>query len=229
MALLNHTPFDNIHSQLDSSINPYVSMVESNDLERTLAIFHGEKLKGAKGNWREQFSAPPKKHILEIGCHLGATLCDYAELIPDYGFIGVDVTFKRVVTAAQRARQRGLDNVLIAMFNAKFIEQIFENNELDDVLVFFPDPWEKRRQRKHRLFSQGFIEDLYKVTKSGGGIWFKTDHKNYSNEVAKAFFDSSFRLTASNSLVHKYQLETTFQRKFRLQGKPYYEYKWSKI
>jgi len=226
MALLNQSPFENIHTQLDRSVNPYVGMV-SNSEDTGVKVLHGDSLVSIKGNWRESFRVKPEKLVLEIGCHLGSTICEYAKLLPNYGFIGVDVTFKRVVTTAQRAEKNRLKNLSVALFNAKFISDLFAEGELDDVLVFFPDPWEKRRQRKHRLFSQGFIDDLYKVTKPGGGVWFKTDHLNYSEEVVQAFSKSLFTPGESSSMVHKYPMETTFQRKFRLKGQSYYEHKWS--
>jgi len=228
MALLNHSPFENIHTQIDASVNPYVSMI-ADKTENGPRVLHGDSLVSIRGKWRDQFEVKPKKLILEIGCHLGSTLCDYAELLPEYGFIGVDVTFKRVVTTAQRAEKNRRNNVVVALFNAKFIGQLFCDEELDDILVFFPDPWEKRRQRKHRLFSQQFIDDLYKVTKTGGGVWFKTDHKDYAAKVEGAFSESLFTAGESTSKIHKHPLETTFQRKFRLKGQSYYEHKWSKI
>jgi tRNA G46 methylase TrmB len=51
---------------------------------------------------------------------------------------------------------------------AQNIDKMFNKCEIDKTYVFFPDPWGKKdRQKKHRLFQEKFIRDLYEKTKTG--------------------------------------------------------------
>ena len=60
---------------------------------------------------------------------------------------------------------------------AQNISKIFEKWEVSLTYIFFPDPWDKKdRQRKNRLFSDKFVNDLYVVTKKDWKVIFKTDH-----------------------------------------------------
>ena len=45
--------------------------------------------------------------------------------------------------------------------------------------MFFPDPWPKRKHRRHRLFSPLFLDALHKKLETGGRLQFATDHAEY--------------------------------------------------
>ena len=70
-----------------------------------------------------------------------------------------------------------ISNFVLVKSMAQNISKIFEKWEVSLTYIFFPDPWDKKdRQRKNRLFSDKFVNDLYVVTKKDWKVIFKTDH-----------------------------------------------------
>src|SRR5690606_23746557 len=114
-----------------------------------LPLSYGPNLKNLQGKWSETFEErmgfKPSQIICEVGCHKGRTICEMASAHPDKAFVGLDITFKRVVTTARKAKDRGLKNVFSVLANAKAIEKLFVPGELDGFVMFFPDPWSKKK------------------------------------------------------------------------------------
>ena len=170
----------------------------------------------------------PTKLILEIGVHNGRTMSEMAKNHSDFGFIGMDITFKRVVTSAKAAKESSCSNILSILGDARFIDEIFQDEELDAVIAFFPDPWIKKPgQTSKRLFKKDFLQMLSNKLKPNGSFWFKTDAQSYFQEVEQSLQDTS--LLASEKLefiADTYR--STFERKFLRKNLPIFEGVWSK-
>jgi tRNA (guanine-N7-)-methyltransferase len=54
---------------------------------------------------------------------------------------------------------------------------------LDEVRVFFPDPWPKSRHAKRRLVQQGFLELVASRLRPGGTLHVATDWAPYADQV----------------------------------------------
>jgi tRNA G46 methylase TrmB len=69
-----------------------------------------------------------------------------------------------------------VDNTKLEKYNSNFvvlkdyaenIDKIFDKEEITDTLVFFPDPWARKKSwLKRRLVKKDFLDKLYKITKS---------------------------------------------------------------
>lgn len=191
MPIRNRDIFEDFPAKLNLDVNPWVSQLIEGRRNNSLPAFYGPWLKGKKGRWKDVFvengfsTGGPAKIVLEIGVHKGKTLIEMAEAFPEYGFVGLDITFKRVVATAQKARERNLNNVISVLADARYMEQLFAKNELAGSLVFFPDPWLKKKSQRHnRLLNEGFIKELRQFVEDDGFFWFKTDAEDYFNEVS---------------------------------------------
>lgn len=234
MPLKHHDPFVSSAERLNEKVNPYVALLRESAVEGSLPLAFGPLLKDMPGTWREKIAAyhqrqkPLNKLVLEIGCHKGLTLTTMATTFPDVGFIGLDITYKRVVTTAQRVSKLGLRNTFCAMANAHGLEQLFTPRELDAVVIFFPDPWiKKARQAKNRLVCDDFATSLSKVLAPGGMVWFKTDQESYFQDASKAFEDHGFEqvgLEAAPLLGQDFT--SAFELRFHAQGFPTYGCRW---
>lgn len=218
MAQRFNDPFAEPAPHLKSDSNPYLHVLRGAS-DADLPIKFGAGLKGIAGAWREKFAMPqaPDELILEIGCHLGKNLCEFATDYPDKAFIGADITFKRVCKSAMRAKERQLTNIQAILFNAKHLRAVFAPQELSGTVIFFPDPWVKERRAKHRLIGPEFAEALFSVTGVGGFLWFKTDQEPYFNDACAAFSDAGF-VACERTAMTKQDYLSTFERKFKLAG-----------
>ncbi|MEZ4741165.1 MAG: tRNA (guanosine(46)-N7)-methyltransferase TrmB [Bdellovibrionota bacterium] len=226
--MLHTNLFDDVASRLDSQVNPYVSKLMEGQLDGTLPITYGPALDGMKGKWINKFPERLKENklILEIGCHKGKTIIEMAKAFPDLNFIGMDITFKRVVMTAQRAKKADLDNVAVILGSAKQLDSIVADHELDGVIIFFPDPWSKKKQAKNRLINRQFSEILARKVKKSGFLWFKTDKKEYFDESCNHLKLNGFMDTLVPNSLCRQTFESTFERKFRLEKLPIYEKTW---
>jgi tRNA (guanine-N7-)-methyltransferase len=164
--------------------NPFVALVDTKpelilrgNREQGLFDESKTKLNAALGSYRNV--------CVEVGCGSGGHLIERASRSPDTLFIGFELRFKRVFRTAEKAEERGLKNVLVIQHDASLIDSIFGVGSLTGLFILFPDPWEKRRWRKHRILSDSFLSSAAKLLKPGGILHYKTDHREYFEETVK--------------------------------------------
>lgn len=190
-------------------------------------ILLGEELAPLRGRWHEAFGRMAPLHV-EIGFGKGEFLIAMAKRHPDCNFFGWEITYKKVVQAAQKAQRHGLQHLCLTLAHAQFMSRIFAEGEVDAVHVNFPDPWQRARDRKNRLFQGAFLEQLHQVLKPGGMIYHKTDHHEYFNRTRQLFMaDGRFVERFATEDLHQSEraeqnIPTNFERLFTRQGLPTY-------
>ena len=60
---------------------------------------------------------------------------------------------------------------------------------MNEILIFFPDPWPKSRHHKRRLLNNYSIDLIFKKIKKDGVFHFASDHINYSFQTKKLLSD----------------------------------------
>lgn len=218
-----------------ASVNPYLKTLKDNRQSAALPLCFGEDLKDLAFNWEKTFSKQnssqkkPEKIILEIGIHKGLILTQMAKDHPSWSFVGCDITYKRVVSSAQKLLKEGLTNAICLLANAKQIGLLFEPSSLDGVVIFFPDPWNKKpKQAVHRLITEDFCKDLYAILKPGGSVWLKTDAISYFQNSELLFQKSGFsKKTNENPLFSKHYT-SVFEERFAQKAVPTYSGVWMK-
>jgi tRNA (guanine-N7-)-methyltransferase len=231
MPQRNPDPFQSRAAHLNATVNPYVAVLRDAAKDGSLPLAFGAQLEGLAGRWRSRFPSPPDKLVLEIGCHKGQTLLAMAKDMPATGFVGLDITYKRVVTTAQRVKAQGVPNAFLAMANARALAKLFAPGELDGVVIFFPDPWVKKaRQAKHRLVDASFIAQLATVVAPGGFVWLKTDQEIYFAGAREAFTEHGAAFAATTTLAGMTDVNYTsaFEQRFHAQNLPTFAGKWSR-
>lgn len=128
-----------------------------------------------KGNWRKDFFKNENPVVLELGCGKGEYTLDLARRNPDKNFIGIDIKGARYWRGAKTALEEGLSNVIFLRIHIEMIENVFAEDEVDEIWITFPDPQIKYRRTKHRLTNQEFLEKYFKILKPEGVVHLKTD------------------------------------------------------
>ena len=142
---------------------------------------------GWKKLFAERMEKPPVGLTLEIGCSNAEFLCAVARNNPETAFVGIDWKFKVVYKGAKRIHRDGLKNAMLVRGTAHDLSKVFGEAELDEIWIFFPDPWAKKGQLKKRLMQEQFLLDAHKALKPHGRIFFKTDHPGYFQWVLALF------------------------------------------
>ncbi len=98
---------------------------------------------------------------LEIGFGNGESLATMAEHEPECDFIGIEVHRPGVGRLLMAIEERGLSNVRVVCADAvPFISEQIPDNSLDRVLIYFADPWHKKRHHKRRLVQTDFLDAI---------------------------------------------------------------------
>jgi tRNA (guanine-N7-)-methyltransferase len=238
-------PFKQLPEKLRGGVNPYIdylrdreSIVDGRKVK--LPVLHSTMLQGMAGVWRQELKLSlHSKLFIEIGSHYGHTLAELSGDYPEFGFVGLDITYKRVVKTAERLIR---NPKALAAANARSIlsyaspftwPKLFNEGEVDGVLVFFPDPWSKQSQHKNRLLSTEFLQQLAKSLKNEGFLWLRTDHEEYFNSILKTVDSSQLGFIESEHLPDCFEStsvapKSSFASLFQSQSKPIFERVWTK-
>ncbi|UYZ84048.1 tRNA (guanosine(46)-N7)-methyltransferase TrmB [Entomomonas sp. E2T0] len=121
---------------------------------------------------------------LEIGFGMGQSLCTMAEQAPEQDFIGIEVHKPGVGALITILQDKQLNNVRV--FNCDAIEALnncIADNSLDRLLLFFPDPWHKKRHHKRRIVQPEFAQLVRSKLKVGGVFHMATDWQPYAEHM----------------------------------------------
>lgn len=122
--------------------------------------------------------------VLEIGFGNGDTLLTMAADQPQTDFIGIEVHRPGVGRLLHELKSRALGNVRVIREDAvPVLRDCLPDNCLDRLLLFFPDPWHKKRHHKRRIVQPDFIELLAKKIKPAGTLHMATDWENYAEQM----------------------------------------------
>jgi tRNA (guanine-N7-)-methyltransferase len=123
---------------------------------------------------------------LEIGFGNGASLAEMAEKEPDSDFIGIEVHRPGVGHLLKKLEEQGLDNVRVFCHDAvEILERNIPDAGLHRVLLFFPDPWPKRKHHKRRIVQPAFVALVARKLEAGGHFHLATDWQPYAERMLK--------------------------------------------
>lgn len=123
---------------------------------------------------------------VELGFGKGRYLLERAAARCDRRFLGVEVASKYYRLALDRARRRGLGNVLLVRGEALYLLSAVLPAAFAAALhVYFPDPWPKSRHQKRRLFDAETVDLVLGLLRPGGELFFATDFLDYGELVAE--------------------------------------------
>lgn len=128
-----------------------------------------------KGKWGSEVFNNTNPIVLELGCGKGEYTVALAEAYPDKNFIGVDIKSNRMWVGANKALEKGMNNVAFMRAIMHRINELFDAGEVDEIWITFPDPFIRMRSAKHRLTHTRFLRLYRQILKLGGDINFKTD------------------------------------------------------
>ncbi len=98
------------------------------------------------------------------------------------------------------------DNIPNAAFirtQIELLEYVFEENEVDEIWITFPDPQIKYKRTKHRLTNLQFLERYRKVLKPNGLMHLKTDSEFMHGYTLGLLHGKGYEVLYANHNVYK--------------------------
>lgn len=189
--------------------------------------FNEERAPLQKGQWRaDRFKVPNETPLdVEIGTGNGHHFAHHAVKNPDRCLVGFELKYKPLIQTIRRALQGGAQNARITRYHAHNIDLIFEENEINNVYIHFPDPWERPKKFKNRIVCETFLNRLHALQRPGSFVEFKTDSREYFlwalKEIEKTPYHLEFQtLDLHQSALAESNFLTTFEKIFMKEGLP---------
>lgn len=131
--------------------------------------------------------AGDKKIVLDIGYGMGETTARMAAANPDLFIFAIDIHRPGAGALLREIEANTMTNVRLLDGDVTDLLPFIADESLDEIRVYFPDPWPKSRHHKRRLLQQSFIEAMTAKLKVGG-IWhLATDWEPYAEWMLEVF------------------------------------------
>ena len=193
----------------------------SNVIEPSKEIYHY-----VRGKWNKDFFKNDNPITVELACGRGEYTTGLAKLFPEHNYIGVDIKGERIWKGSSHAIEHNLQNVGFLRTMILLIENFFEEKEVSEIWMTFPDPRPRKRDIKRRLTSPRFLAIYRRLLKPGGYVRLKTDNTSlyeYSLEVLQSrtdIEDLQFTNDIYNSELRPecFDIKTKFEQEYAAKG-----------
>lgn len=126
-------------------------------------------------------SAP---RVMEIGFGNGDALRFAATLDPGRDYIGIEVHAPGVGRLLNALDADAAAHVRLYHHDAvEVLTHEVADGSLDEVRVYFPDPWHKKRHNKRRLLQPAFADLVVRKLRCGGRLHAATDWHDYAEQM----------------------------------------------
>ena len=122
--------------------------------------------------------------VLEIGFGNGEALRFAAQHDPSRDYIGIEVHAPGVGRLLNALAEAGTQHVRLYHHDAvEVLQNEIADGSLDEVRIYFPDPWHKKRHNKRRLVQPDFAALLVRKLAVGGRLHLATDWYDYAVQM----------------------------------------------
>lgn len=163
---------------------------------------------------------------LDIGCGKGQFAMEIAQRNPDVNFIAVEINRNVIVQACEKAQRAGLKNLRFLITGAEKLESLLPKGSVELIYLNFSCPFPKKRQAKHRLTHESFLEIYSYLLAENGEIHQKTDNMHFFEFSIGEYTKLDFLLSEVSLDLHNSGFEgnivTEYEKRFSDLGQPIY-------
>ena len=196
------------------------------EIETFANVYQLDEGKALKGNWSVTHFKNNNPIVLELACGKGEYSVNLARLFPEKNFIGVDYKGNRIWRGAKTAIEDGIDNVAFLRIQIENLLDYFNEGEVDEIWITFPDPQPQDSREKKRLTFPVFLNRYKRVLKSGGCVNLKTDNDQlYAYtcekvaELGLIVHKNTDHLYTSDLVDEVLSIKTYYEKKYLLHDK----------
>jgi len=167
---------------------------------------------------------------VEIGSGMGEATLAMAHADPETAIIAVEVHDRGVAALARGVTDGCLDNVRIQVGDAvTALAEFVEPESLDEVRIWFPDPWPKSRHHKRRLINSGFVSMVADRLRLDGRLHIATDHADYADVIGEVLgAQTSLEPVLHDGPRPPWRPQTKFERAGAAAGRPSHDFIYAK-
>ncbi|MET0812555.1 MAG: tRNA (guanosine(46)-N7)-methyltransferase TrmB [Microbacterium sp.] len=155
--------------------------------------------------------------VVEIGSGQGHAIVHAAGADPGTDFLAVEVFRAGLARTMLDADRDGVGNLRLVEANApEVLQHLLPPASIDQLWIFFPDPWHKNKHNKRRLVTPEFATIAAAAVKSGGMLRLATDWEDYALQMRDVLDASSdFERAFAGEWAERFdgRVVTAFERK----------------
>lgn len=162
---------------------------------------------------------------LEIGCGRGDLAVSFGPTHLDHNLIAIDIHTRGIANILQGIESHSLENTRVVEGDVLVLLKRFADASLNEIWVFFPDPWPKPREQRRRLLRPDVVRECARVLKVGGVLRLATDIEDY--------WRKSVSVVAANESFDEpefsrpdWRIETVFERRGIKEGRQPVDVSW---
>ena len=122
--------------------------------------------------------------VVEIGSGQGHAIVHAAAHTPETDFLAVEVFRAGLARTMLDADRAGARNLRLVEANApEVLEHLLPEASVDELWIFFPDPWHKAKHNKRRLIAPAFPPIAARALRDGGLLRLATDWEDYALQM----------------------------------------------
>ena len=122
--------------------------------------------------------AVEKNIILDVGFGTGDSTIALQDMFPKYRVLGIEAYKPGIKNLLSK-------NIYVHYGDALEIIEKIRNDTISQIYMLFPDPWQKKKHRKRRLFNEYTFKIIVSIIKRNGFFHFATDNISYALEAKK--------------------------------------------
>jgi tRNA (guanine-N7-)-methyltransferase len=161
--------------------------------------------------------------VVEIGSGQGHAIVHAAGAAPERDFVAVEVFRAGLARTMLDADRAGVRNLRLVEANApEVLEHLLPAASVDELWIFFPDPWHKSKHNKRRLLAPAFPPLVARALRDGGVLRLATDWEDYALQMRDVMADAAdFAPTFDADWAPRFpgRTMTAFERKGLAKGR----------
>ncbi len=177
---------------------------------------------------------PPFPLSIEIGFGRGEFLLELAAKYPEMSFLGVEVSWKRVLKMARKVARSELENIrLVAGKGEAVVGDCAPEGSVHEIWVNFSDPWPKAAHGHRRIFQPPFIHSVAIALEPGGLLRVATDDPVYAEQIDEVLCGEPLleNVYAPRPYVDEVpgRIMTSYERDWRADGRPMHFFDYARV
>ena len=197
------------------------------DTEFKDRAFNEERAPLNKGFWRKNiFNVSNDVPMdVEIGTGSGMHFAHHVKKNPTRCFVGLELKYKPLIQTMKRTFLTGGKLAAMCRYHAFNLDLLFDDLEINNVFIHFPDPWTTPRKPRNRVFNRNMLMIIYKMQRPGSFLELKTDSREYFlwalDEIKETPYEIEFQTLNLDSVDNDYKrnnFQTGFEEIFVKQG-----------
>lgn len=169
--------------------------------------------------------------VLEIGFGNGEAMLASVLADRDRNHLGIEVHRPGVGRLLRELAPHGLDNAKVIVADAvEVLTKGILPGTLDEVRLYFPDPWHKTRHHKRRIVQPAFVELIVSRLRPGGRFHLATDWAPYAEWMREVLSGcAALRPVAEGEAVAARRAQTHFERRGLKLGHPVADFLYERV